>query len=272
MSKEKSTQPFPLGTYARMIIQDWQSLSQFIIKHAKRLQEQHQSTSTETKNLQESQIDEVLNGPYHDLVQSYYHAISLLMFANYTIKVADDDTFKTVKLPENITQKTIPTKYLDQLTPQTLEQVRATLETRFQEHKQQWLECVEMWRTDISIHFTQCQITLSEDEMQTLVADEPISELLERFVERQLTMPKQKQPRYTFADYFHLKIIVITQSALSRQQLPHTQKDMDAVVKKFKGCLSEIKQKEKSLSKEQQAIIDDALQPIAFMKNYIDLA
>ena len=271
MKKEQTAQLSFLDTYARVMLSDWQTLMKFIQEHTKRLQQQLQSDPRQTNLniLSEQQIQEIMHGPYHHFVQQQIHAFALLNFANYSLKVDEDEAFKAAKMPQEITKKTIPAKMLQAISQQDIDRIRTELERHFYEAEEQWETLRQESISNLNAQFLKNNLALSEDEKQTLAADEPISELLERFTERQLILPKHKSKQYTFADYYFLKCIIVVHSALSRQQLPHTKKEIDTQLKTFKTCFNQIKLAEQTCIENQKTKLSEIMAVISFVSNYI---
>ncbi len=85
---------------------------------------------------------------------------------------------------------------------------------------------------------------------------EPLSELIDRFTELKLELPKTKKPTYHFSDYLILKLTLCVHSALSRQHVANPEEALQKVLKTLKANFKIIKQTESELIQQQNNRIE----------------
>ena len=248
------------STYARTLISDWQIVKQWIQQHSiSALKEQHHAEET-PPILNQEQLDEVSSGPYHTLIKNIYAAYAKIIYARQQLKMFTDEAFKDFQESHN---SKLSDKQLEKIKASNLTDMQKALSSSFSEQTKAWETVIEQWQHAILSLISQYQITDREREEYT--AYDPLSEILDRFKDLNLEVPKPNKKSMNFSTYLHLKTYLLIYSALSRQHMPHSQTDINAALKPLKNILSQIHQQDRELNEKQKSIFDSIIQPLEFL-------
>lgn len=257
-----------INTYQRVLISDWPTIAILIFKHSCLLKEggynKQQFDASPTNVLSERQIQDALQGPYSAFFINKIKSFAILARLRMATHIDKEDSLK-----DNLSSLD---KALE-LDPKKLESFPADEVSKLQEefngltndHCQQWEGQLFFWQMSLTSAMRDSGVSITEMESDEFSECEPVSELLDRYNDLNLTPPKVDYP-LSFADYFRLKAFMTIQGALSRMHLPHDTKDIEKHMKALKSALNEIEKKEKELIKEQQIETDELLRPISFVK------
>lgn len=250
-----------LGTYGKMLLQDWENLTHLIQQQTRRISETvqaHQPEKTFQKTiLTDQQINDAWNGPFQQFYQLHVAAYAAILRVETALTLTKDELFKEQESVENNTFQ-VPQKILNKIELSDLKQMRATLNALFETHQQEWQTQIDVW-TALLLKQLEENPTLSDLEIIALQAHEPVSELYERFVDLKIEFPDLSKLSFNIAQYLTLKATLAIQSALARLHMPNDSSHVHAVAKTLQDALKSIQKTEKELIQKQQAALDGLL-------------
>jgi hypothetical protein len=253
---------FFFSTYARTLISDWPLVKAWIKKHAvSSLKEQHaQSDGSAPDLLTEDQLYEIIRGPYQELIIHTYSAYAKIVYARQQHKMFNDDTFKDFS---KTNKPTFTEKQSKQIAALDFKNMQEKLTELFQQHTDQWELIISQWKEEI---VKQLQIhSLTDMEIREFHAFDPLGELINRFKDLNLGMPKLKNNQMNFADFLTLKSYLTVHSALSRQHAPNTMADIQTALKPLKPLFDQIRKQEQQLHEQQRAANEAVAEPLSFI-------
>lgn len=253
---------YNLSAYGRALINNWQPMKQWIMaKNLSALRELHNDTEAAPSDLiTDDHLLEVLSGPYALFFQRTLSAYSIIHYAKHQHALHEEELFKDYDA-----SKASPLSDTDikQIASLDLKQMQKQLNDTLQQHDQQWETVTEQWQKAILNELNALKIT--EQEQEALMAYEPISEIINRFNDLNLTPPKHVLGKISFADCLNLKAYLLVYSCLSRQHLPNSPDDIQKTMKKTKKLLNEISSQTKELDNQQTNDINTIVAPLSFM-------
>jgi hypothetical protein len=138
--------------------------------------------------------------------------------------------------------------------------MQKTLDDQTQLHYQQWQEQIQQWQQQLITNLTAHDTQLSDIEIKEFQDQEPLSELLARFIDLHIDISKPEV--MNFEEYFHLKTHLTIHSSLSRRHQTHENHEIHKILKKLKKDFSAINKDEKELLTQQQLETDSVIEPI----------
>ena len=262
-----------IGTQARILITEWQAVAKLIAAHSiaakekpianiedlesfdiDNLENLTFSTADELPNiLSEKQIQTSLQGPYGAFLKEKMSAYAKIARLRLEMHLSKEELFKTRRIPIPEAEQ-IPAKKLEKINLSDLEEKQTALDQLTEEHDQEWRAFIESWTQKLIQYFSQAKLALTEREIKELNDDDIITEVLPRFIEVGLKLPKKDYPEISFSDYLYLKALLTTQSALSRQHLPHDDNEIQQRLKNFKPILSQMEKQEQEMLADQKKL------------------
>lgn len=231
---------------AKILLDDWETLTRIIRQVAT-------PSYKRQEQVNELLADEIINdataGPYRPFLACKLKAYANLCAMRLLITSADNETLQEQK--NDIAKSAAPlAKYVKKTTISDVDKRQRQLDELTNEHFSQWQAQTKQWIALLGSSFAKHGFPLSELETQELAGLPTVSELEKRFVDLALTLPDAHA--MNFSHYFKLKAELIVRSSLARRQLPHTQKEIEAVIKQLKNVFNEIHKKETALIKDQE--------------------
>lgn len=157
-------------------------------------------------------------------------------------------------------------KQLLQMEGSVLKETAQFLEEAMSNHLTSMNNEVNEWGLQILHAFEEAQIQFNDMEKTDLLTNEPITAIHDRFVEFKIELPELKNDTVNFHDYFILKSILVLQSMLSRQHLPHQLTDIQIHLDKIKNPLKHIQEAETALFESQKAALHQIMAPLEHVK------
>ncbi len=261
-----------LTTYMRVLLNDWQGLADLMQSHASPIVGEVKTESTPEsvkERLTEKQIEDALSGPYATFFQQKLAAYAVYARINMAVLAKEDNPLKNAAekyelsdADEAIKAVQLNKSLLEKLTPANMQKIRKDLDKLVEDHFDNWQTQIEEWYKDICQASKRVKVALSDSEQEQLCADEPISEIKDRYADLNLPWPKLKQNGANFREYIQLKVYLAIQSTLSRQQLPHGVEEVNRKQKLLKSTYKRIAEAEEELTTKQQKETDEVIAPI----------
>ena len=245
------------STYAKNLLADWALISELISKKTAWIKETIQQTDDEQKNtrlLSERQLNDALNGPFQAFFKMHLNAYMQMTKLETALTIAKEEFFKDSEHPVDITFG-IPESILTTTDLSSLKESREQLNQLTQKHHTELETTVQAWVQELLAAFEPNNVPLSKIEIEDFTANQPISELQDRFLNLKVTLPSLKKTDLDFQQYFRLKITLAIHSALHRMQLPNTDKDIEQALKTFQPILKTVGKAEEKLMAEQKTAL-----------------
>jgi len=250
-----------ISTYTKIIASQYKPLKTFIEDHIHTVPSKLEQSPT-IALLSEKQIDEALNGPFGQYIQTAMATYAALSQLASALNLTQDAFFKTQRI--DASQKVILPQELKNFPPAQLTSIQKQINELVNKHHKEWITQVSEWQTSLLSALQQANIMLSDIEQKDFISDETISELLKQFTEFHLPMPKIALNPISFKDYFVLKTYLAIHNSLARQQLPHTKENVDPTLKQLKNIYVEIEKQGKEKLKSQKEELDKTVEGIKF--------
>ena len=216
------------STYAKNLLADWTLLSDLIIKQTAWIKESVQATDHDSKNkhiVSEQQLNDALNGPFQTFFKTHLNAYAQVAQLDAALTIAKEEFFKDAEHPLDITFG-IPENILNTTEFSSLKERRDELNRLTKKHHEELETAIRAWSDELLAAFEPNKVPLSQIEKDDFVVNQPASELHDRYVHLQLTLPPLKKTDFNFEQYFTLKVTLAIYSALHRMQLPSLEKDI----------------------------------------------
>ena len=258
------------GTQARILISEWKALAKLIISHSIAAKEKpilniEDLESFDIANLEdinfgapdelphimaEKNIQTALQGPFGGLIKDKMAAYARLTRVRLEIHLSKEELFKNKRAkPEG---EQIPEKKLEKLNFSLLDNIQHQLDELTEQHNEQWREFIQRWTEILIDFFAESKLLLTEREIRELQDEDVATDLLPRFIEVGLKLPQKDYKQMNCADYLYLKMLLTTQSALSRQHLPHDDAQIQQKLQGFKPQLAKMQKEEQKIFEEQK--------------------
>ena len=261
------TFPNLITNYQKVLLSDWPVMAKIIFKHSSLLREggykEEEFNASATNVLTDKQIYDAITGPYSNFFLKKIHAFTIVSRLRMALHIKKEDSFN-----DNISalaKTKLDPKYLDKFSSDDIAKIQENFNELVLRHNQQWEGQLFFWQISITSALKTAGLAITELESDEFVSAEPLSELLDRYDGLNITPIKIAQP-LTFSDYFRLKSYLTILSALSRQHLPHGEKDIDHYMKALKKPLTDIHKAEKELIQQQEAETAAIINPIGFAR------
>lgn len=265
---EHDSFPEYITTYQRVLISDWPAIAKLIYKHTCLLKEggyNEESFESDPRNvLSERQIKDALQGPYSACFLANLRSFARLARLKMALHIDKEDSLKD-NLSSCDEALAIDPKQLEKFSIDEALKLQEQFDEQVTYHCQQWEGQLFFWQMSLITAIRESGANITEMEADDFSAPEPVSELLARYNDLNVSPPKVRYP-LSFADYFRLKAYLIIHSALGRMHLPHEAKDIEKHMKHLKNTLHEIEKKEKDITEIQHDETEELLKPIAFIK------
>ena len=250
-----------LSTDAKVFINNWQAIRKIITEHTTLVKKSQNETEQRTSSsvFSDQQITDALTGPYQQFIKRTLSAYAKLTFLRLQLTIHQDDSLKS---PHHRDTEVIPSKILEKQTLSDLDKIQSQLDVLTQEHHQQWQEKIKTWNKQLTATLTKLEIPLNDIEVKELQDKEPLSELLDRFTELNIELPKLGKSDFNYEKYLRLKTELAIRSSLSRRHQSNTKDDVQAIIKKMKNDFTQIEQQEKTLWTEQNNATLKIIDPI----------
>lgn len=250
-----------IGTYARNLIADWPLLTKLIQQETRWIKDtvvKAETASPKIDVLGDQEIDDVFNGPYQAFFKSHLQAQAAITRLEAAHTISTEDYFKESEHHDDLSLG-VPKARLAQIDASTLSELRNQLNTLTQEHYNQWQTHQQQWTESLLRALSENKISLNDIELQEFPLNQPASELHDRFVNLHTPLPKLDKSPFDCQQYWILKTTLTVQSALSRMQMPNTEKDIGQALKPLQPVFNTIKPAEMELSKTQQIALKKLL-------------
>jgi hypothetical protein len=250
-----------ITTDQRILLSDWPPLAESIMLHSLPLKAQIENQIGSQlmlgQVLTDQQIFEAIQGPYSGLYKPVILAFSTLARMRTMLHIKKEDS-----LNDNMkdTQKAAfpNNKQLEQVTLDDINRYREALEECLANHTQQWNGQCFLWQMQLIGELRHAELDINDHEIEVFNAAEPLSDLFDRFKALSITPPKHTLP-LNFSSYFQLKSYLLIVSALSRQHLPHDEKNIASFMKALKKSFSTIKKESDAIAAQQAQTIQAAI-------------
>ena len=250
------------NTYAKTLISDWPIMANLIEQKTawlkESLQPNNKITSSLSTMLSDQNISDAYNGPFQNFFKPCLSAYAHIATLETAIHISKEEFFKEAEFEVDSTLG-IPEKLLAQTELSTLKEVRTKLDTVVTENSLQWDSVIQGWTEKLLQEMKKNNLLLSEPEIQEFSTHQPVSELDDRFINMKIAAPKLPKDTFNFQQYFILKIVLAAHSALSRTQQPHTEKEIEQVIKIMQTPLQTIALAEKEMTQDQQKTIQELM-------------
>lgn len=251
----------PIGTYAKLLIQNNPTLVTIINDKTRYVKEQIHGESNTEIILTDQQINDALNGPFQSFFKCYLNALAKIAKVTLALNLSNDDLFKEKDFEEPVDHG-IPAHLLATLDFSTINQVEKSFTENVREHFVSLEAIIDDWTQSVLSAMQQHQIPLSDREIQDFAINEPISELNNRFIDLKLELPKLKKGPFDFQEYFTLKSTLAIQSALGRSHQASTSAEINTHLQKLKSPLSSVFETEEKLVAQLKDDLETLLKPI----------
>jgi len=278
---EQPPPPAFFGTQARILMTEWKALAKLIVAHSTPLKEKpitnlEDLESFDIENLEnitfstadelphilaEKAIQTALKGPFGGLIKAKMSAYARIARLRLEIHLSKEELFKhkRAKQPE---EAQISAKKIEKLSFTQLDQIQNDLDLLTTEQDREWQHFIQEWTEKLIQFFIKIHLSLTEREIKELKDEDIANELLPRFIEVGMKLPQKSYPSMSFTDYLHLKALLTTQSALSRQHLPHDETEIRRKLQDFKSELGQMQTQEQQLLDEQKKSTQSILSSI----------
>lgn len=261
------TFPNMLTTYQKVLLSDWPAMAKIIFKHSSLLREggykEEFFNASPTHVLSDKQIHDSLTGPYSTFFLRKIHAFTMIARFRIALQIKKEDVFGDNISPQAKTK--LEPKHLDTFSSDDMSRMQEAFNELVIKHNQQWEGQLFFWQISITSALKNAGLAITELESDEFASAEPLSELLARYDGVNITPVKVSYP-LTFSNYFRLKAYLTILSALSRQQLPHTEKDIEHYMKALKKPLTDVHKAEKELNQQHEAETAALIKPIEFAR------
>lgn len=255
-----------LGTYAKMLVQDWQSLTRFIQQQTRRVSEtihnEFDAPIESVSTLTDHQINDALNGPYQTFYVQHLSALSHIARVETALTITKGEFFKDEGHIEN-QRLSVPEKILNQIDFPDLKQMRSDLNSLFETHRAELESAINQW-TQLLLDNLNQNPSLSDLEITAFKTNEAITEIHDQYIDLKVELPHLDKSAFNFMQYFTLKATLAIHSALSRLHKPNGTKDIHAVLKTLHDSLKTIRKSEEALLKMQLEKISGLILKIKF--------
>ena len=246
----RNNSPYYLTTYTRAVLSDWQVLAGVIVQHTQLLEDVKKNGDKPPvipNLLTDQHITDSLNGPYSAFVSQKMRAYAAIGRLKSEHIIQENELFKEGS--SNPIESQLSPQFLSSYSLANLNAMQKQLNQLTAQHHSQWVDNHIQWNEAVAQALGNAGISLSEIEYNGLCDDEPISELLDRFIELKLELPKSRSNTDTFDGYLTLKAYLAVQSSLSRNQKSSTPDEVNKVLKSLKSLFNDMeKQQQKLLS------------------------
>ncbi len=269
MVTEPSSPSF-FGTQARILISEWKALAKLIISHSipakekpilniedlesfniENLEDINFGTSDELPHIMaEKNIQTALQGPFGAMIKDKMAAYARLTRVRLEIHLCKEELFKNKRAKPEAEQ--IPEKKLEKLNFSLLDNMQHQLDELSEQHNEQWREFIQHWTEILIDFFAESKLLLTEREIRELQDEDVATDILPRFIEVGLKLPQKDYKQMNCADYLYLKMLLTTQSALSRQHLAHDDAQIQQKLQGFKPQLAKMQKEEQKILEEQK--------------------
>src|SRR3990167_431196 len=243
------------GTYAKNLLADWIVMGDCIKAKSTWIKDTVQASS-ETNGLKlptltNKQVNDAFNGPFQHFFKTHLQAYAQISKVVTAIVISKDDLFKESEIPTN-TIFNLPEKSLESIEVETLKELRNKLDSLTKEHYAQWESFIQNNTETLIQELKKHNVTLTDTEANDFAMNQPIAELEDLFINLKLTLPKLSKSAFDFQQYFILKTVLVSYNALSRTQQPHSEKEIDALLKTLHAIFKKINKMEKELLSTQE--------------------
>ncbi len=255
------------GTYTKIILGDWPVISDFIKQETAWIKVTVQALPEDKQlihgSLTDQQIDDALNGPLQSFFKLHLRAYTAIAKVETALTLSKEDYFKE---SEHINQKVfaVPERLLASTEIGSLKELRKQLDEKTKEHYAQWQTQIHHWTKELLQAFEKNNLKLSDLEQQEFSANQPASELHDRFIDLKINLPKLSKSDFDFQQYFTLKALLAIHSTLNRMQQARTEKDIEQQLKALQPILKVMVQTEKTLSETQEKAVGQLIAKIVF--------
>ena len=237
------------------IVNDFDTLKKIIL-HFCHVTYSNQSEATETpKLITEAHLHDAIHGPLAKFFKEILASYSIIAEARLSKNLTTDESLRPARGKAGMSNQLISTN----LSMNEIASVCHNLDNTCEKLADQWEEQIREWKRAIMKLVSNDQLVFSDMEREEFFKLIPISELDNRFVELNIQKPSNPPKMMHIAYYIEMKIDIAITSALSRQQQPHTQDDIQKILKQTKKHFKEITRHEKDILAEEKDMLLSAL-------------
>lgn len=255
-----------VSTYSQSLLTDWKVLTGIMQEESTHQKDIIQSETVAPDPLlafqiNEQQINDALNGPFQRFFKDHLHAYATIAFVESASTIKKEEFFKESESVSNTIFGLSPA-FLEKIELSTLKQLREKCDALTKQHHADLKTHIQSWCESLTTEFKKNNLLLSDSEVQDFATNETISELRNRFLDLKLEMPKLSKTAFDFQQYFILKSALAIQSALSRMQQPHTEKEINLQLAPLLFLFKSINTAEKALAEAQKKEMTELVAPI----------
>lgn len=260
----KETDSF-ISTDAKVLINDWQTLRNLIVTHTQLTTQQAppSESSALTTLLSERQLTDALTGPYQQFFKQTLSAYAAITKLQLELNLQGDDTLKIKADDEQETNAALK-ELIGKYSLSDVNKMQSDLDQLTNDHNEQWHAQLTQWHQPLLNSLTTHKIPLTDIEIKELQDNEPISELIGRFKDRNFDLPLLNFSDFSFEHYLQLKLELAIRSSLNRRHEAHDSADITRILKKFRVDFTQIKQQEKALLDKQKTATKEIVKAIKF--------
>lgn len=262
MAKKQKASPL-INTHSRIMIGQWNKLSQLVDKYSSPVKEQQaiensgdiddddffsleEPTEEKPKVLSKDNIEEALRGPYQAFLHNIMASYALICRLRFELHIEKEDVFKgkRAQLPK---EDQLPKQKIDNLKFSQLDEAQQQLEQLCDDYYQQWHALIHQGIDQLTEQCAQQGCHFTELEIKEFHDEEPLSELKARFAEINLTLDPVNFESMNVRDYLQLKSKLSLHNALNRQHQSSDEKTLQKLIKNLQKLFNNIAKQEKKL-------------------------
>lgn len=257
-----------INTYSKNLLFNWKVIAQIMKEETWWIKDRLNPQANAL--LTQQQIDDALNGPLQLFFKTQLEAYGKITKIDTALSVTKEDSFKEF---EGDVEKTfdLTKPFLDKTESDALQTLRNKLNALTKEQYAAWQTKMKDWATQILSHLNTDVLKkqlhqenmFTDTETNEFLSNQPLSEINHQFVEFHISMPKLRANESDCQQYFILKITIAVHSALSRLQQPHSEKEIQGVLKSLKMILNGIAEEEKTLHATQKNAVNALMAELA---------
>ncbi|SRR3989339_13119 len=252
-----------ISTYSKIIISQYKPLKSLIEMYTRVTSAKaNKQESSSSQLLSEKQINEILNSPFGQYVQTAMSAYAALNQLASALNLLQDAFFKTQKI--DVAKEIILPDHLKNFPPAQLNTIQKQLDDCVSKHHAEWKTKIAAWQKLFLSSLKQANIALSDIEQKDFLSNDLLPEVLKQFTEFHIVVPKIKFNPVSFKDYFTLKTYLAIHNALARQQLPHTPENVEPILKQLKSVYAAVEKEENEKLKIQKEELNKIVAGIRF--------
>ena len=254
-----------LTTYLQSFIQHSDSLSQIIVERALYTKKKLAGIPKKS-NINQSDLDSVLLGPYKPFIQRAFHAHATIENLKQQLSEHSESIFKDSKKDEH---SDITQSHLNKTSITEIDRIEKSLASKISQHNADFTMLFDQWCNEIEHHLREAGLQLFNSDTDELRLSVPIDELLESVNHAKIpNCSLRKAKHYDFKHYFTLKIKYLLHNYLNRMQESIEANTLDEKISAYNEILNKIHTEEVSFLDQIHNDYEEILKPISFAKKH----